>query len=175
MKARIIVFIIALSPFLQSFATPPLEEGKAIFSSRCAACHNINKVVTGPALAGIDERRSLDWIVKFVHSSQSLIKSGDKDAVAIYEQFNKIPMPDHTDLTPDHIKSVVDYIKSEAVTQTDAAPFKRPGKLRTPYLPISISNYGFFICFLAVAALLIAGLLFAVHIKSIERKMRGGE
>lgn len=78
----------------------PVEDGKTIFVSRCAACHNVNRILTGPALAGVDQRRSMDWIVKFVQSSQALIKSGDKDAVAIYHQFNQVVMPDHADLTP---------------------------------------------------------------------------
>jgi cytochrome c551/c552 len=174
MKAKL--FLIALIVF-QSFyalAAPPIEEGRTIFSSRCAGCHNVNKVITGPALAGVDQRRSMDWIIKFVHSSQSLVKSGDKDAVALFEKFNKIPMPDHTDLTPDNIKSIVEYIKSATVAETKDAPFKKPGRLRPNYTPLSITNYGFFIGFLAAVALLIAGLLLAVQVKSIERKMHGG-
>src|SRR5688572_32544516 len=93
----------------------PVEDGKAIFMSRCAACHNVNKVLTGPALAGVDQRRSIEWITKFIQSSQTLVKSGDKDAIAIFQQFNKIPMPDHTDLTADNIKSIVDFIRSESM------------------------------------------------------------
>lgn len=154
------------------YAAPPVEEGKAIFAARCAACHNINKVVTGPALAGIDERRSIDWIVKFITSSQSLIKSGDKDAVAVFEKFNKIPMPDHSDLNEAKIKSIVEYIKSEATSQTNTAPFARPGKLRPNYTPLSINNYAFFISYLVVVALMITGMVFAVQVKSIERNMQ---
>jgi cytochrome c551/c552 len=173
MKAKVILSAIVLFTTLHVFAAPPVEEGKTIFSARCAGCHNVNKVVTGPALAGVDQRRSIDWIVKFVHSSQTLVKSGDKDAIALFEKFNKIPMPDHADLTPDHIKSIVEYIKSETVAETNEAPFKKPGKLRPAYTPLSITNYGFFIGYLAVVAMLILGLLFAVHVKGIERKMRG--
>jgi cytochrome c551/c552 len=153
-------------------AAPPVEEGKAIFSSRCAACHNVNKVVTGPALAGVDQRRSIDWIINFVHSSQTVIKKGDKDAVALFDKFNKIPMPDHPDLTPDNIRSIVEFIKSEASAATETAPFNKPGKLRPVYTPLSITNYGFFIGYLAVVALLIFGLLMAVKVKSMERNMR---
>lgn len=174
MKAKVILSVIVLLT-LHVSAAPPVEEGKTIFSARCAGCHNVNKVVTGPALAGVDERRSIDWIVKFVHSSQTLVKDGDKDAVALFEKFNKIPMPDHTDLTPDNIKSIVEYIKSETVAETNDAPFKKPGKLRPAYTPLSITNYGFFIGYLAVVAMLILGLLFAVHVKGIERMMRGSE
>ena len=78
-KKLSLVLIILLSTTIFVHATPP-EEGKTIFINRCAACHNVNKVMTGPALAGIDQRRSLEWITKFIHSSQTLVKSGDKDA-----------------------------------------------------------------------------------------------
>src|ERR1043165_3643962 len=94
-------------------ASPPDTDGKNIFMSRCAACHNINKILTGPALAGIDQRRNIDWIISFVQSSQSVIKKGDVYATALFEKFNKIQMPNHPDLTPDNIKSVVAYIKSQ--------------------------------------------------------------
>ncbi len=152
------------------YAAPPVEEGKQIFAARCAACHNINKTLTGPALAGIDERRSIDWIVKFVHSSQSLISSGDKDAIEVFEKFNKIPMPDHSDLSEASVKSIVEYIKSESVEVTNEEPFARPGKLRPAYTPLSIGNYGFFLSFLLAVGLMIGGLLFAVNVKDLQRK-----
>lgn len=165
---------LALIFFISSYvmAAPPVEEGKAIFSSRCAACHNVNKIVTGPALAGVDQRRSIDWIINFVHSSQTVIKKGDKDAVALFDKFNKIPMPDHPDLTPDNIRSIVEFIKTEASAGPEKAPFTKPGKLRPVYTPLSITNYGFFIGYLAVVVLLIIGLLIAVKVKSMERYMR---
>ena len=175
MKAKFVLLAIIVLSSFHALAVPPVEEGRTIFSARCAGCHNVNKVITGPALAGVDQRRSMDWIIKFVHSSQSLVKSGDKDAVALFEKFNKIPMPDHTDLTSDNIKSIVEYIKSATVAETDEAPFKRPGKLRPNYTPLSITNYGFFICYFVAVAILIGGLLLAVHAKSIERRMRGSE
>ena len=171
MKTKIVLFTLLLISAFRLSAAPPLEEGKAIFTSRCAGCHNINKVLTGPALAGVVQRRSIDWIVNFVHSSQTLIKTGDKDAIALYNKFNKIPMPDHADLTPDKVKSIVEYIKSESKTTTEeAAPFRKPGKLRPAYNPVSIYNYGLLIGFLGAVVLLIAGLLMAVQIKEVERK-----
>jgi cytochrome c551/c552 len=150
---------------------PPLDKGKQIFSMRCAACHNVNKTLTGPALAGIDERRSLSWIVSFVRSSQKLVASGDKDAVALFEQFNKIPMPDHSDLTEEDIKSIVDYIKSEAKPGlAEKKPFAKPGKLKPNYLPLSIQkDYRFFISFMLVVALLILVLLFAVQVRDFDK------
>jgi cytochrome c2 len=172
MKSIFFILVFALITTLVN-AAPPVEEGKAIFAARCAACHNVNKTVTGPALAGVDERRSIDWIIKFVHSSQTLVKSGDKDAVALFEKFNKIPMPDHADLTEDKIKSIVAYIKSESASVSNVAPFARPGKLRPNYTPLSISNYAFFISYLVIVVLMIAGMVFAVQVKSIQRNLQG--
>jgi cytochrome c551/c552 len=175
MKVRILLFALLLSTTFTAVANPPVEEGKAIFSTRCASCHNLTKDMTGPALSGVHERRSLDWIVSFVKSSQSLVKAGDKDAVAVFEKFNKIPMPDHPDLTDENILNVVEYIKTEGGNSaaTTKAPFKKPGKLRPAYTPLSTSNYGVFIGFLAVVGLLIAAMLLAVQLKIYERKAYG--
>jgi len=149
----------------------PVPEGKTIFTGRCAACHNVNKQLIGPALAGVNDRRSIDWIVNFVQSSQTVVKNGDKDAVALFTKFNRIPMPDHKDLTADDIKNVVEYIKSETISTTsDAAPFAKPASLRPNYLPLSIHNYGFFAIILALVGLLIASLVVLVRVREYERE-----
>lgn len=174
MKAKFILLFLFIASAAALNAAPPAEEGKALFSTRCAACHNVNKVLTGPALAGVDERRTIDWIINFVHSSQTMVKNGDKDAIAVFEKFNKIPMPDHPDLTADNIKNIVDYIKTEAKGEV-TAPFAKPTKIRPNYTPISITNYGFFLGFLGVVVVLILALLFAVEVSTLKRKARGEE
>jgi mono/diheme cytochrome c family protein len=166
MKIRFFILALFLSCF--ALANPPSEEGKTIFTARCAGCHNVNKTLTGPALAGIDQRRSMEWIVDFVHSSQAVIQKGDKDAIALFEKFNKIPMPDHKDLSPDHIKSIVEYIKSESASATDKAPFATPTRLQKPYRPIAITDYSFFGIFIGVVALLISGMLVAIRVRNLK-------
>lgn len=147
------------------------EEGKAIFLSRCASCHNVNKVSVGPALAGVDQRRSIEWITKFVTSSQSMIRSGDTAALALFEKFNRVPMPDHADLGPGHITSIVDYIKSQSTVTDTKAPFAKPRKLQTAYKPISLSkDWPVFAGFLVLVALLIGTLLFAVQVNEYKMK-----
>ena len=152
-------------------AAPPVQEGKSIFMTRCAACHNVNKQVIGPALNGIDKKRSTEWIISFVHSSQTMVKNGDKDAVALFEQFNKIPMPDHPDLTADQIKNIIEFIKSESKAAVTTAPYI-PGKKKTAYLPLTLKDYGFMAGFMIVVVMLMTALYFAVHTKTFERRMR---
>ena len=166
------LLLLLLSGVILVNAAPPVEEGRTIFTSRCAACHNINKAMTGPALAGVDQRRSIDWIIKFVHSSQTLVKSADKDALAVFNQFNNVPTPDHPDLTDDHIKSIVEYIKSEAKpADEEKAPFAKPAVKKTDYRPLSLQkDYGFFIAYLAAVVMLIATLVFLVHLNKVRLK-----
>lgn len=171
MKSRYFIAAALVLVQLSSFAGSPTEP-KIIFTTRCASCHNINKVLTGPALAGVDQRRTIGWIIQFVHSSQTVIRSGDAYAGALFEKFNRVTMPDHPDLTADDIKGIVEYIKSESKTQVEEkAPFSTPGKLRPDYHPLSITgNYGFFVCYLLFVAVLIGAMLFAVNVKSMQRK-----
>jgi mono/diheme cytochrome c family protein len=169
MKTRLIIFILLVST--TALAAPPIEEGKTIFSARCAGCHNVNRILTGPALAGVDERHSIDWIINFVHSSQTVIKKGDTTAIALFEKFNRIPMPDHPDLTEKNIKDIVEFIRSEAkAAVTSAAPFATPSIIQKPYLPISITNYSLFGLYLLAVLLLIGTLLLAVRVVSFREK-----
>lgn len=87
------------------------ESGENIFKTLCATCHTLSdKVAIGPGLQGISEKRSEEWIIKWVKNSQALIDASDKDALAIFEEFHKIPMPGFSQLTDQEIKDVIKYI-----------------------------------------------------------------
>ncbi len=167
MKTKIKLTAVILFITLASFAAPPTEEGKSIFTTRCASCHNVNKMVVGPALAGVHERRSIDWIVKFVHSSQSVIKSGDPDAVALFNKFNKIPMPDHRDLSEDNIKSIVEYIKTEEKAAQEVVQVKEE-KQNTDYLAMILNNKAMLFCSVALLAVLVISLLLIIRVKQLR-------
>jgi len=87
------------------------ESGKQIFQQLCAACHSIGAGrLVGPDLKGVNDKRPEDWLLKFIKSSEKLVKSGDKTATALLEEFNKMPMPDQA-LSDDQIKKVLAHIK----------------------------------------------------------------
>lgn len=169
MKQRFLLSLFALVMSIYTWAAPPAEEGKTIFQARCASCHNVNKVLVGPALAGVDQRHQFAWIVKFVQSSQGVIKSGDPAATALFEKFNHTPMPDHPDLTAAAIQGIVDYIKTESTTAAEAgkAPFAKPSRLHPAYVPVS--NPSFFISMGAAIVVLMLVLLVLVRVKEYER------
>jgi mono/diheme cytochrome c family protein len=173
MKLRILALALAVFTALNTWATPPLEEGKSLFTARCAGCHNVHKTLTGPALAGVDQRHSIEWIINFVHGSQAMVKKGDKAAVALFNQF-KIPMPDHPDLTADNIKNIVAYIKAEAATPAAAekkADATTPEKPSFDYIGFSSHNYGLLLTYAGLLTLLIGSALFLVQVKALRRRM----
>lgn len=90
-----------------------VKEGQALFKSKCTSCHSVTKKMVGPALAGMAERHSEEWLVKWIHNSQALIASGDPAANAIFEEYNKSVMTSFTDLSDDQIKNIIAYVKDE--------------------------------------------------------------
>ncbi len=84
----------------------------------CSACHTIGKgKLVGPDLKGVNQRHDLPWLLKFIRSSQTVVKSGDKVAVKLFNDNNKIPMPDNP-LSEAEIKEVLKYIENPAAYQT---------------------------------------------------------
>ena len=65
-----------------------LSSGEKLFNKKCATCHKIDKKMTGPPLAGVTSKRSQEWIISWVKDNVALRKSGDPDAIAIYEEYN---------------------------------------------------------------------------------------
>ncbi|MEP6949967.1 MAG: cytochrome c [Ginsengibacter sp.] len=174
MKIKLLLIFFCFLFFVVTKSTAlPLDEGKNIFTSRCMACHRIDKDFAGPALANVNQRHTTDWIIKFVHSSQAVIKSGDIPAIALYSKFNNTIMPDHPDLTDNNIKSIVEYINEESakVGSVRQVPFERPYELQPNYTPLGHKNIGLIISFLASVTALILVLLFAVQVKELGRKM----
>lgn len=111
-----------------------INTGKIIFNSRCTSCHAIGRQVIGPALKNIDKIRSESWIITFVHSSQTVIQSGDTAAVKLFKEFNQTIMPDHPDISDDKIKDIIAYIKDESVKlASQPAAAKEMPDLRPPY------------------------------------------
>ena len=110
-------------PSLVGRSTPQgdAEQGRSEFQTACAGCHTVGGGrLVGPDLQGVNERRSEQWIVRFVQHSQQLVAAGDPDAVAIFEEYNRIPMPD-LPLTVEQIRDVLAYIRGAASSATAEA------------------------------------------------------
>ncbi len=127
--AKKLSFIITLS--LISTININAQDGGAIFKAKCSACHSVGSTrLVGPGLAGINEKRSREWLLTWIKDSQAMIASGDADAIAIFEEYNKSPMIPFTDLSDDEIISILNYVDAEngggEVTSTETKKEVKP-------------------------------------------------
>lgn len=101
---------LSLSFSLSVFAQDPAK-GKELFNANCAACHKLDKKMTGPALRGVLDRYDGDkeWLYKWIKNSGELVKSGDAQAVKIFEEFNQVPMTAFPQLSNEDIDNILAY------------------------------------------------------------------
>jgi cytochrome c2 len=106
-------------------------EAKKIFNQRCTSCHSFGKgVKVGPDLKGVTERRARPWLLRFIRSSQGMIKEGDAIAAGLFDQYRRQRMPDWLDLSEDQIGAVLDWISADGPDQRE--PDERDAELATP-------------------------------------------
>lgn len=103
-------------------------KGKEIFNTNCAACHKLDAKATGPALRGVGAKYDKAWLYKWIKNSADLIKSGDAQAVKVFEANNKVPMSPFPQLSDADIDNIIAYtMEAKAVAATPAATEKVPG------------------------------------------------
>ena len=83
--------------------------GKALFNANCAACHALDKKMTGPALRGVTARHARDWFYPWIANSSAMIKSGDADAVKIFNEYNKSVMTAFPQLSKQDVDNILAY------------------------------------------------------------------
>lgn len=120
MKKNLTILTAILSFVLSGTAFS--QNGQELFTQKCAACHTVGKgKLVGPDLSGVTKKRSEDWLLKFISSSQSFINSGDAEAKKIFEEFNKVVMPD-PGIGDADIKSILAFIDSQGGSSVTSAP-----------------------------------------------------
>ncbi|MFK7832772.1 MAG: c-type cytochrome [Winogradskyella sp.] len=109
-----LVLLLAFSTSLVAQEGDPIN-GKSLFNANCAACHKLDKKMTGPALRNVETRlaeaEGLDreWLNKWIRNSAGLIKSGDAYANKIYNEYNGAAMNAFPQLTDQNISDILAY------------------------------------------------------------------
>ncbi len=98
-----------------------IAHGRQLFGQHCTVCHMVEKQVIGPALASVQNRRPIPWLLQFIKNSQYVIgETDDEYAKQLYEAYNKVVMPAFEFLSDDDIISILAYIQAESASPTTA-------------------------------------------------------
>ncbi|MBS1604213.1 MAG: c-type cytochrome [Bacteroidetes bacterium] len=122
--ARLFFFVLLFLSF-RAYA----QDGKALFQTNCAQCHNPVRVITGPALKGVTDRvtdRKLlhDWI----HNNTKVLASGNTYFTNLYNQYGRAPMNTFPGLSDAEIDAILSYVNSyaEPLAKTNTSTLPNP-------------------------------------------------
>ncbi len=150
-----------------------IAAGKTLFEGKCQSCHALNNKLVGPALKDIHKRRSYEWLNKWIINNEELRKSGDKDAIEVFEKNNKSVMTNFTDLKSDQVASIIMYIEDASA---GGGAEKKVDEGNNNGAPLSVDegivkkvNWALILLFVLIAAI----LFFIVKILEQVSTLRG--
>ena len=86
------------------------DRGKAKFDGICTACHMIDRRMIGPALKGVYDRRSPEWVMNMILNPDGMIKD-DPIAKALFNEYNNMVMLNQN-LTEDEARDIAEYLRT---------------------------------------------------------------
>jgi mono/diheme cytochrome c family protein len=84
--------------------------GEAKFQAICTACHMADKRMIGPALKGVYERRSPEWVMNMIINPDVMLKE-DPIAKALLKEYNNAIMLNQN-LTEEETRNVAEYLRT---------------------------------------------------------------
>lgn len=155
--------------FLLCFSTHALAQdvakGKQLFNSQCAACHKLDGDMTGPALRHVTDRRSTEWLHKWIKNSAELIKSGDAEAVKLFNDWNKVPMNAFPNLSDEDIDNILAYTSEEKAAPPAASPDGGSSSGSADNSSLNLLIFG------ALALVLVVLIVLLVYVRKVLTKI----
>ena len=117
-KKNVLIFSFLISAIFLFFTNVSAQDAPPEWSV-CSACHTIGggKKV-GPDLKGVGQKRSDEWLAKFIRNSTEFIKE-DADAKAIFDEY-KIPMPPNN-FSEEQMARIIAFLKNDGKMPAGAA------------------------------------------------------
>ena len=84
--------------------------GETLFNEKCTACHKTDKKFIGPAMKGIYEKRSPEWVINMILNPIEMI---EKDPIAKQQflDYNSTIMINQN-LTQDEARALAEYLRT---------------------------------------------------------------
>ena len=121
LQIKRIFLVTLLLPSLSISQEADVQAGKNLFNANCAACHKLNKKAVGPALSGVTEKYDKDWLYNWIRKGSQMIKDGDPQAVAIWEEYNRAVMTNYPQFSNEQIDDILAYTNFTPPAPVNAA------------------------------------------------------
>ena len=87
-----------------------VTEGENAFKQKCTACHMPNRKLIGPAMNGIYERRSPEWVMNMLLNPTEMLKQ-DPIAKALLKEYNNVMMLNQN-LEESEARAIAEYLRT---------------------------------------------------------------
>ncbi|HWA41010.1 MAG TPA: cytochrome c [Gemmatimonadales bacterium] len=94
---------------LKAMGRHEVEEGKTRFEQVCASCHKANERYVGPALGGVVQRRTPQYVMNMILAPDTMV-ARHPEAKALFGSF-MMQMP-NLGLTPEQAQEVMEYLRT---------------------------------------------------------------
>ena len=82
----------------------------ALFTRKCTSCHTYGRGdLVGPDLKGATDRHTRAWLTAWISSSETVIRSGDPAATALFKKYKQTRMPDQS-FAPADLTALIDFL-----------------------------------------------------------------
>ena len=96
--------------FADEIDTELAAKGQKTFSTICVACHMAEQRLIGPALKGVFERRSPEWVMNMILNPDGMLKE-DPIAKALLKEYNNAVMLNQN-LSKEDARAVAEYLRT---------------------------------------------------------------
>jgi len=96
--------------FGDSIDSQMAAEGENAFKQKCMACHMPNRKLIGPAMSGIYDRRSPEWVMNLLLNPTEMLKQ-DPIAKALLQEYNNIQMLNQN-LSQEEARAISEYLRT---------------------------------------------------------------
>ena len=96
--------------FPDEINTEMAARGEAQFNAICVACHMVDQRMIGPALKGVYERRSPEWVMNMMLNPDGMLKE-DPIAKALLKEYNNAIMLNQN-LSEEEARDLAEYLRT---------------------------------------------------------------
>ncbi len=96
--------------FGSSINTEMAARGEAKYNSLCIACHMADHRMIGPALKGLYERRSPEWVMNMLMNPDGMLRE-DPIAKALLKEYNNAIMLNQN-LSEEDARAIAEYLRT---------------------------------------------------------------
>ncbi|UOY09174.1 cytochrome c [Muricauda sp. SCSIO 64092] len=96
--------------FPDEIDTEMAARGEAQFNAICVACHMVDQRMIGPALKGVYDRRSPEWVMNMMLNPDGMLKE-DPIAKALLKEYNNAIMLNQN-LSEEEARDLAEYLRT---------------------------------------------------------------